>query len=70
MSKKTISFLEAINISTGTRKTIYRANYHFEAPNWSSDGKNIIFNSHGMLYMLTIGQNEPVQSALRAGARR
>ena len=47
-----ISKLETIDIITCSRKTIYEAEEHFEAPNWSLDGKYLIFNQNGRLYRL------------------
>ncbi|MFH1370629.1 MAG: hypothetical protein ABII09_05015 [Planctomycetota bacterium] len=38
------STLETISIETGERKIVYRAREHFEAPNWSRDGKQLLFN--------------------------
>ena len=42
------SRLETIEITTGSRKILYEANDHFEAPNWCGDG-TIIFNQGGQL---------------------
>ena len=47
------STLETVNIATGDRKIIYQENIHFEAPNWSRDGKYFILNSLGKLYTIT-----------------
>lgn len=47
------STLETVSIATGDRKIIYQENVHFEAPNWSRDGKYFVFNSLGKLYTLT-----------------
>ncbi len=49
-----ISRLEVLDIKTGKRKVIYEAQRHFEAPNWSADGKFFILNSEGFLYRLPI----------------
>ena len=46
------SRLETVNIYTGLRKIIYQDDIHFEAPNWSRDGRYFIYNSHGLLYNL------------------
>ena len=32
---------------------------HFEAPNWSNDGKYLVFNSHGRLYKLPVEGGMP-----------
>lgn len=55
------SNLETINIGTGLRKIIYRDTSHFEAPNWSRDGKYLLYNSNGLLYRFDLDGNEPVQ---------
>ncbi len=47
------STLETISVQTGQRQIVYRSRTHFEAPNWSPDGKSLLFNSGGRLY--TIG---------------
>lgn len=44
------SHLEILEIATGNRKIIYSADSVFEAPNWTRDGKALIYNSGGRLY--------------------
>lgn len=46
------SKLEVINVFDGTRKIIYESEKRFEAPNWTRDGKNLIFNQEGLLYKI------------------
>jgi TolB protein len=46
------SVLHTIDITTKEQKTIYKKNIHFEAPNWSTDGKYFIVNSLGKLYKI------------------
>jgi TolB protein len=53
------SSLEIVSVETGQRKVIYRARQHFEAPNWSRDGKYFIFNSRGRIYTLPVEGGEP-----------
>jgi Tol biopolymer transport system component len=53
------SSLETIEIETGRRKLIYRARHHFEAPNWSPDGRRFVFNQEGLLYTLPTGGGTP-----------
>ena len=48
------STLEIMSIETGERKIVYRAIQHFEAPNWSRDGKYLIYNSGGLLYTIPV----------------
>jgi Tol biopolymer transport system component len=53
------STLEAIEIETGRRRIVHRARDHFEAPNWSPDGKTLVFNSHGRLYSIPADGGPP-----------
>jgi len=53
------STLEIINIETAVRKIVRRAKEHFEAPNWSRDGKTFYFNSDGKIYTLPVEGGEP-----------
>jgi len=59
-SEKVIeSTLEVISISSLKRKTIYKKAIHFEAPNWTPDGKTLIYNSEGLLYKIPVEGGEP-----------
>lgn len=53
------STLEVINIETGIRTIIRRAKEHFEAPNWSPDGRTFFYNSGGKIYSLPISGGQP-----------
>ena len=55
------SSLETIAIGTGQRKLVYRSRSHFEAPNWSPDGKALLFNSSGRLYTIGLSGGQPKQ---------
>ena len=44
------SHLELLDVENGHRQIIYSADNIFEAPNWTSDGKGLIFNRDGRLY--------------------
>jgi len=44
------STLEVVNIKNSKRQVILQEKNHFEAPNWSPDGKYFIINSNGRLY--------------------
>ena len=41
------SVLEILNVQTGKLEQIYRADQPFEAPNWTRDGKALIYNISG-----------------------
>jgi len=51
--------LELMDISTGIRKVIYTTSGHIEAPNWSKDGKYLIYNSEGLLYKFPLDSKTP-----------
>ena len=44
------SNLEIMNVETGDRKILHQARYSIQAPNWSTDGQSLIYNSEGLLY--------------------
>lgn len=44
------SFLETIDVKTGKRTVVYSEPALFEAPNWSKDGRYLLFNKKGRLY--------------------
>jgi len=46
------SRLEILDVTTGERKVIYETAAGIEAPNWTSDGETIIYNSSGRVYRL------------------
>jgi Tol biopolymer transport system component len=54
-----VSTLETIAIASTDRHVEYVSAAHFEAPNWSRDGKFLIFNQDGTLRRLTLGESEP-----------
>lgn len=53
------STLEIYSLESGERRVVYRLKDHFEAPNWSPDGKQLLFNMHGKLYLIPITGGEP-----------
>lgn len=53
-----VSSLEAVPVS-GDRRVQYAAVAHFEAPNWTRDGKAFIFNQDGTIRRLEVGATEP-----------
>ncbi|EDY81555.1 hypothetical protein VDG1235_1173 [Verrucomicrobiia bacterium DG1235] len=44
------SRLELLDIETGDREIVYSTKEGIEAPNWTPDGKTLIYNSGGRLY--------------------
>jgi len=44
------SHLEIMDIETGNRKILHSAPNSLQAPNWTKDGRFLIYNSEGLLY--------------------
>jgi len=57
--KKIESTLETISIASFDRSVVYHTTSHIEAPNWSPDGKTLIFNSNGLLYKIPVEGGMP-----------
>jgi Tol biopolymer transport system component len=53
------SRLEIVTLATGARRTIHVERGRFEAPNWSRDGRHLIFNREGRLYRVAASGGEP-----------
>jgi TolB protein len=53
------SRLEIMDAANGSRKVIYESKGRFEAPNWMPDGKKLLFNDHGSLYMIPVEGGAP-----------
>ena len=47
------SILEVYDLTTGTRRVVREFNSRIEAPNWTPDGKLLIYNSGGLLYKIS-----------------
>jgi len=54
-----VSRLEIINIETGVRQEVYSRTCLFEAPNWSRDGKFLVFNQDGLLHKIPVAGGQP-----------
>ena len=59
--RKTESTLETISLESFNRSVIYHTQSHIEAPNWSPDGKTLIYNSDGLLYKIPVTGGNPEQ---------
>ncbi|HZS05513.1 MAG TPA: hypothetical protein VFD58_11805 [Blastocatellia bacterium] len=53
------STLETIAVASKDRRVVYHQRAHFEAPNWSRDGKYFLFNQGGRIYRLPVTGGEP-----------
>jgi TolB protein len=55
------SNLEVLDVDTGVRTIVYRAKDSIQAPNWTRDGKALIFNRNGRLYRFDLATCEPTE---------
>lgn len=53
-----ISTLETVEAATGERTELAAFDYLIEAPNWTRDGKRLIYNSGGRLYSFDIAARQ------------
>jgi len=54
------SHIEILEVATGERRIIYSSPDPLEAPNWTTDGDALIYNSRGLLYRLPLKSAQPV----------
>ncbi len=53
------SNLELLDVETGRREIVYRIPESLQAPNWTSDGKALIYNHNGLLYRFDLKKRKP-----------
>ena len=56
-----ISTLESVDIASTDRRVVHVFEDHMEAPNWTPDAKDLIYNSQGMLYRIPAIGGEPTK---------
>ncbi|HAF15165.1 MAG TPA: biopolymer transporter TolR [Blastocatellia bacterium] len=54
------SNLEVLDVQSGHRKVVYSVPDSLQAPNWTRDGKALIYNHNGRLYRFDLARNSPV----------
>ena len=52
------SNLEILDVETGKREIIYTAPTSIQAPNWTADGKILVYNGGGLIYTFDIATRE------------
>lgn len=53
------SRLEIMSIADGLRKVVYTDPKSIQAPNWTPDGKSLIYNKEGLLYKFDLTKGTP-----------
>lgn len=59
---KVVSVLEIYDMETGSRSVVHEfaPNEKMEAPNWTKDGKYLVYNSGGRIYKIPVDGGTPV----------
>lgn len=59
-----VSTITIYDLETHTARPVLKDTAHYEAPNWSRDGRTLIFNSEGTLYRVSVdgGKPEPINT--------
>ncbi len=62
--RDSISILETVDVNTGARSVLKEFDYVVEAPNWTRDGRSLVYNSCGRLYTyeLSTGHVKPIET--------
>ncbi len=53
--RDSISILETVDVHTGARSALTEFDHVIEAPNWTRDGRFLVYNSQGRIYHFRIG---------------
>ncbi|WP_439582766.1 TolB family protein [Dyadobacter bucti] len=53
------SSIEILDVKTGKREIIYTSPKSLQAPNWTNDGKSLIYNSEGSMYRFDLAKRQP-----------
>jgi TolB protein len=56
--RDSISILETVDVHTGVRSVLEEFDYVIEAPNWTQDGRYLVYNSRGRLYTYDLTTSE------------
>jgi TolB protein len=56
--RDSISILETIDVHTGIRSALKEFDYVIEAPNWTRDGRYLVYNSQGRIYTYELVSGE------------
>ena len=56
--RDSFSILETIDVHTGMRRVLHEFDYVIEAPNWTRDGRYLVYNARGRLYTYELDPGE------------
>jgi Tol biopolymer transport system component len=60
------SNLEVMDVATGARTVVHTSPISIQAPNWTPDGKTLIFNGSGKLWRFDLATRAVTEMNLRA----
>lgn len=52
------SHIEIMDVKTGLRKILHTASNSIQAPNWTADGKHLLYNSEGLIYKFNLADGK------------
>lgn len=55
------SLLETMDVTTGERQVVHQVSDSLQAPNWTRDGKALIYNRNGRLYRFDLASRESTE---------
>jgi Tol biopolymer transport system component len=55
------SNLEILDVANGARRIVHSSPESLQAPNWTTDGKALIYNSNGLLYRFDLASGQPTR---------
>ena len=58
--QQVISRLEIFNIETRERTLVREFDYNIQAPNWTPDGRYLVYNSRGLIYKISPTGGDPL----------
>ena len=53
------SNLEILDVTTGNRQVVFNHPKSIQAPNWTPDGKTLLYNSDGRMYSFNLARRQP-----------
>jgi TolB protein len=59
--RDTFSILETVDVFTGARTVLKEFDYVIEAPNWTRDGRYLVYNSLGLIYKYELSSDAIMQ---------
>ena len=59
--RDSISILETLDVHTGAMSILKEFDYVIEAPNWTRDGRYLVYNSRGCIYTYALETGETRQ---------